>query len=73
MLVLLDRKERRMLNQLCNEPWVENYPYDPDVSLRLERNGLAYLSILGEWRPTTAGRLKASTMTVVTLESPVAR
>lgn len=73
MLLLLDKKERSMLHQLCNEPWVQNCPYNSDVSLRLERRGLAYLSILGQWRPTTAGRLKAETMTVITLKAPVAR
>ena len=62
MILPLDKEERRMLSQLCNEAWVWNRHYDFDVSLRLQRRGLVQLSLLGQWCPTQAGRLKAATM-----------
>jgi hypothetical protein len=64
MLLPLDEKERRVLHQLCSEPWMWNRRYDCNVSLRLERRGLAQLSLLGQLCPTPAGRLKDATMTL---------
>lgn len=58
----LDRKERDMLNQLCDGPWIWNRRYDPDVSLRLEQKGLAQISLLGQLCTTPAGRLMAALM-----------
>lgn len=58
----LDRDERHVLGQLCVLPWAWDRCYDLDVSLRLERRGLAQLSLLGQWCPTPAGRLMAALM-----------
>lgn len=58
----LDVDERYMLAQLCYTPWLWNRHYDPETSLRLERKGLAQMSLLGQWCPTPAGRFTASLM-----------
>ena len=56
----LDFDEKSMLKHLCDDPWIRNRRYDPTVSLRLERKGLAQMSMLGQLCPTPAGRLMAS-------------
>jgi len=58
----LDGDERCMLSQLCAVPCVWNRRYDPIVGLRLERRDLAQLSLLGQWYPTSAGRLMAASL-----------
>lgn len=60
MMCPLDPEESYMLNQLCEGPWVWNPIYDLNVGLRLEQRGLAQQSLLGQWCPTTAGRLMAA-------------
>ena len=56
----LDFDEKSMLKHLCDDSWVWNRHYDAKVSLRLERKGLAQVSVLGQLCPTPAGRLMAS-------------
>ncbi len=62
MMCPLDPEERCMLSQLCEGPWAWNPRYDSAVSLRLQRRGLAHLSLLGQLCPTPAGRLMAALM-----------
>jgi hypothetical protein len=60
----LDREEQQLLGQLCWSSPVDESPCDLMASLRLEKKGLIQFTLLGQWRPTPAGRFAAAAMGV---------